>query len=216
MEHICRKISKNYTTTCWALKCDIKKFFDSVDHEILIGLLQDQIADERLIDLLIEIINSFETAPGKGLPLGNVTSQLFANIYMNPLDKFVKHQLKVRHYLRYADDFMLLSNNSDELLGYFIEVNQFLKHKLKLRIHPDKIYLRKLDWGIDFVGYVARPYYSTPRKRTTERMKRDLAKMHGESFDKINATLQSYLGYLKHINGYRKSMELTDIAADIM
>ena len=138
-----RQVSKNYTNSCWALKLDIRKFFDSVDHEILMNLLKARIADEQLLQLLQNIVSSFEFKLGKGIPLGNLTSQLFANIYLDPLDKFVKHQLRAKYYLRYADDFMLSDTNPDRLLGYLIEINRFLRDNLGLTLHPNKIILRK-------------------------------------------------------------------------
>ncbi|MGH8916864.1 MAG: reverse transcriptase domain-containing protein, partial [Actinomycetes bacterium] len=113
-----RIVSRNYSSTCWALKCDIRKFFASVDHQILLTLLKDKKEDSDILWLLSQIIDSFQSDRGKGsgIPLGNLTSQVFANIYMNELDQFVKHTLKIKYYIRYADDFVLLSNNKDDLL----------------------------------------------------------------------------------------------------
>lgn len=205
-----RQVSKNYTNPCWALKLDIRKFFDSVDHEILMNLLKARIADERLLKLLQNIISSFENTFDKGMPLGNLTSQLFANIYLDPLDKFVKHQLRVKYYLRYADDFVFLSDNPDELIGYLVETNQFLKTKLKLNVHPNKIYLRKLKWGIDYVGYVTLPHYSLPRRKTVRRIFRTLIRdmKNNTDPDKLEQSLNSYLGYLHHVSAYTVSREL--------
>jgi len=211
---IARKVSKNYTGSCWALKCDVEKFFDNIDHRVLIELLERRIDDKPLVSLLGEIIGSFAVKPGKGMPLGNLTSQLFANVYMDPLDKFVKHRLKVKYYLRYADDFLLLGSNPNELLGYFIEINNFLKDKLKLSVHPDKIILRKLNWGIDFVGYVALPKYTLPRKSTVKRIFQCLAKKLESKPEKANESLQSYLGYLKHVNAYKISRKLKEQLSD--
>lgn len=208
---ITRKVSKNYAQPCFALKCDIRKFFDSVDHNILIGLLEERIADEKLLDLLKNIIQSFECGPGKGMPLGNLTSQLFANVYMNPLDKFVKHKLKAKHYLRYADDFILLSNSQDELLGYLVEINQFLKSRLKLNLHPDKISVRKLNWGIDYVGYIVLPYYNLPRKKTVERIFKNLSKSIAMDDDNLESRYQSYLGYLSYTSSYRIRGQLEEM-----
>jgi retron-type reverse transcriptase len=202
---LARKISQNYTTSCYALKCDIKKFFDNIDHKILKKLLKERIKDRKLVDLLSLIIKSYRTETGKGLPLGNLTSQLFVNIYLDHLDKFIKHRLRAKHYLRYCDDFLLLGQEKDELIGYFIEVNQFLKNKLNLLLHPEKIILRKLIWGINFVGYNALPYYSLPRKKTIRRIlkKIDYYKEHDPKY--LKKCLPSYLGYLRHIDGYKLS-----------
>ncbi|AKM84666.1 TPA: RNA-dependent DNA polymerase [Patescibacteria group bacterium] len=208
LETVARKISQNYTRPCFALKCDIKRFFDSVDHGVLMGLLRERIADERLLKLLEEIIFSFSVwipgqarndEEGKGMPLGNLTSQLFANIYLDPLDKFAKHQLKAKYYLRYADDFIFLADNPDELTGYLVEVARFAKSELELQLHPNKISLRKLKWGIDYVGYVALPQYSLPRKKTVTRIIKNIRRLlaAGDDVALANA-LPSYLGYLKH------------------
>ena len=213
---IARRVSQNYSSSCWALKCDIKKFFDSVDHKVLIDLLKSRIDDKPLIDLLEEIIESFERKPGKGMPLGNLTSQLFANIYLDPFDKFVKHKLRANYYVRYADDFLLFSQNPSEILGYFIEINNFLKTKLKLSLRPEKIILRKLGWGIDFVGYVALPHYALPRKSTVKRIFKSLAQKIANEPEAVNASLESYLGYLKHVNAYGLGNKLKDIAIFFM
>jgi retron-type reverse transcriptase len=211
LEDVARKVSKNYTQPCFALKCDIRKFFDSIDHQILIGLLEDRITDGKLLKLLRGIIGSFEHSPGKGMPLGNLTSQLFANIYMDSLDKFVKHQLKAKHYLRYADDFIFLTDNPDELMGYFVEVNHFLETELKLNLHPDKISLRKLNWGIDYVGYVTLPYYSLPRKKTVRRILKNLERAVSRQEPNLENQYQSYSGYLCHVNSSHIQAQLKEI-----
>lgn len=201
LEKFTRIVSKNYTGDCWALKLDIKKFFASVDHHILINLLKRQIKDPEILWLLKQVIDSFPL----GIPLGNLTSQVFANIYMNELDQFVKHKLKIKYYLRYADDFILLSCSND--LNQWIEcIKDFLRNKLKLVLHPKKIILRKLDWGIDFLGYIVLPHYILPRAKTKRRIFKKLRdKMSLENF---NQSLQSYLGYLSHTNAHKVSLEL--------
>lgn len=201
-----RVCSKNYTRPCFALKCDIRKFFDTIDHEIVLNLLGRKISDPGLLGLLSEIIGSFEVKPGKGMPIGNLTSQLFANVYMDPLDKFVKHKLKARHYLRYADDFLILANSEAELMGYFVEMWHFLKEELNLELHPNKISIRKLQWGIDFVGYVARPHHAIPRSITVQRMLRNVEKI--EDSGKLSAILDSYLGYLGHASAKKLEDDL--------
>lgn len=207
---LARKQSKNYSSPCWALKCDIRKFFYSVDHKILIELLSQRIADEKLMKLLTEIIESFESSPGKGMPLGNLTSQLFANIYMDSLDKFVKHKLKVKYYLRYADDFMFIADNKKVLEEYLAGVGLFLSERLKLSLHSDKCILRKLNWGFDFVGYIAHPKFNLSRRKTVERMFVNLENKKGSNPEKLFASVQSYLGHLKHVDAKLLSNELID------
>lgn len=206
---ISRKISRNYTQPCWVIKMDIKKFFDSVDHEILFKLLSERIADLRLLGLLKQIIESFSFSPGKGMPLGNLTSQLFANVYLDPLDKFVKHQMYIGHYIRYADDFVIFSTDPDYLIGCLVELNIFLKDKLELQVHPNKITLRKLSQGIDFVGYIALPYYSLPRRKTVNRI---LRKLKNSKRDELAKALPSYLGHISHSNSHQLIQKIKEIA----
>ena len=221
LAEMARRVSRNYTSPCWALKLDIRKFFDSVDHEVLMKLLEMRIADQWLLKLLEGIIFSFSVwipgrarndGGGKGMPLGNLTSQLFANIYLDPLDKFVKHELRAKCYLRYADDFMLLADNPSELMGYFVEVARFVKSVLKLQLHPDKLILRKLNWGIDFVGYNVLPHYSLPRRKTVKRIFRQIARW-GATGNKtaLAKAMPSYLGYLSHVRAYCVSQEVRDV-----
>jgi len=131
----------------------------------------------------------------KGIPIGNLTSQLFANIYLNELDKFVKHELKAKYYVRYCDDFVILSQTSADLEDSIPKIQDFLDSKLKLRLHENKITIRKLRQGIDFLGYVTLPNCIVLRTKTRKRMIR-----------KVNSkNLSSYLGLLKHCKGYELS-----------
>ncbi|MEK7538055.1 MAG: reverse transcriptase domain-containing protein, partial [Patescibacteria group bacterium] len=100
------RVGHNDRRTVWVLKCDIRKFFASIDQQVLLAMLCRYIPDKKVIALLQNIIESFSISPGQGLPLGNLTSQLFANVYMNDFDQFVKHRLKANPYIRYADDFI--------------------------------------------------------------------------------------------------------------
>ncbi len=166
LEKFTRIVSKNYTRPSWALKLDIKKFFASVDHQILKQLLRKKVKDENILWLLDEIIDSFP----KGIPLGNLTSQVFANIYMNESDQFLKHRLKAKYYIRYADDFIILVGDNESLQRLLVPISEFLNEKLKLELHPQKIIIRKLEWGIDFLGYIVLPHYRLPRTKTKRRI----------------------------------------------
>ncbi len=144
------------------MKCDIKKFFDSIDHKILLGLIKCRVKDQDLHWLIEEIVDSFgfETArnttqlelfereresfstpvvKGRGIPIGNLTSQLFANIYLNEFDQFVKHELKVKYYCRYTDDFVIVSSNAKYLQKLLPPIQEFLENNLKLKLHPNKV-----------------------------------------------------------------------------
>ena len=217
LETFCRKLSRNYHYPVWILKCDIKKFFDSVDHRILIKLISAGFADLQVLGLIELIIGSFHTQTGKGLPLGNVTSQLFANIYLNELDQFVKHELKVRHYIRYTDDFVNVSRDEVYLESLILKIGKFLFDILKLGLHPRKIICRKFLQGIDFLGYVILPHYIILRTKTKRRMFRKFIQRREELSrgliaEKTYASVfQSYLGTLKHCKGFKIKQRLLSL-----
>ncbi len=173
------QVSRNNTRTCWILKCDIKKFFASIDQAVLLGILAKHIPDSQVMKLLRSVIVSFETALGKGLPLGNLTSQLFVNIYMNEFDQFVKHRLKVLRYIRYADDFVLFSTDRDWLLAQIPLMEDFLRDRLSLTLHPQKISVQTWASGVDFLGWVNFPYHRVLRTKTKQRMMRRLEESSG-------------------------------------
>lgn len=202
LEKFARIVSKNYTKPCWALKLDIRKFFVSVDHQILINLLQRKVKDLDILWLLKQVIGSFPL----GIPLGNLTSQVFANIYLNQLDQLVKHQLKIKYYLRYADDFLILGGDKQSLERLIVTNGEFLERKLNLKLHSQKIIFRKLSWGIDFLGYVVLPHYILPRTKTKKRIFKNLKlKLDDPNF---NQTIQSYLGYLKHSSSFKLTQRI--------
>jgi retron-type reverse transcriptase len=192
------KASKNNRRTVWVLKCDIKRFFASIDQTRLIEILKAYIPDTDIMWLLQKVIDSFyfETV-GKGLPLGNLTSQLFCNVYMNQFDQFVKHQLKVKYYIRYADDFTLLSENKNSLLAKIPRISKFLEQDLKLLLHPSKVFIKTLASGVDFLGWVNFPYHRIIRSVTRRRMFRQI--YNHPAYE----TLQSYLGLISHGNSYK-------------
>lgn len=200
LQSLLRKASKNNTQPVYALKLDIHRFFASVDHQVLTVFLRKKIADPKTLWLLGEIVGSHSVTPGKGMPLGNLTSQLFANVYMHELDWFVKNQLRIRYYLRYCDDFTIVSNDRNELLSLIEPITNFLNQNLGLRIHPQKIVLRSWNQGIDFLGYVLKPHCTLLRTKTKKRM-----------MTRVNThNLSSYLGLCSHANAYRlKQIVLT-------
>jgi retron-type reverse transcriptase len=205
LQKFCRKLSRNNRRNIFALKCNIRKFFDSIDQDILLNLIQKKIQDKNALWLIEKIIKSFPV----GLPLGNVTSQIFANIYLNELDQFVKHNLREKYYLRYCDDFIILSEDENYLRKLILEINNFLRTKLKINLHLNKIIIRKYRQGIDFLGYIILPHHVVLRTKTKRRMIKKLHKKHSYSQkeiiskDSFNQSLQSYLGMLKHCEGYK-------------
>lgn len=188
-------VSKNNTHTCWILKCDVRKFFASINQSILLGILDERISDKRIVALLKEIIGSFKsTGVGHlgGLPLGNLTSQLFSNVYMDQFDQFVKHKLKVKHYIRYADDFVIFSQDRAYLEGLLPKMHEFLRLRLSLTLHPDKVFIKTMASGMDFLGWVHFFDHRVLRTVTKKRMFKRLQE------NAKPARLYSYLGLLKH------------------
>ena len=201
---VARKVSKNNNHTCWILKCDIRKFFASIDHDILMVLLGRRIKDKRLMAVLEEVIKSFPA----GLPLGNLTSQLFANVYLNELDQFIKHGLKVRHYIRYADDFVMLSNDRQELEALLPCVQSFLRETLRLELHKDKVFFKTLNSGLDFLGWV---HFFDHRVLRTTTKNRIFKKLHANLKP---AAVNSYLGLLNHGNANKLRDKIISLVAD--
>lgn len=193
------KVSRNHTRTAWVLKCDIKKFFASISHIALKSILQRYMGNNQVFWLLDQVIDSFHTSgkTGIGLPLGNLTSQLFINIYMNELDQFVKRELEVRYYIRYADDFVMLHENRDFLRSLIPIVAEFLKKKLKLFLHPDKVLIKTFASGVDFLGWVHFSHHRILRTTTKRRVLKKLQK------NQSRATIDSYDGLLSHGNTYK-------------
>jgi retron-type reverse transcriptase len=200
-----RKVSKNHTQTCWVLKCDIRKFFASIDHNILKLILTKHIKDQDVLWLLSQIVDSFCTTgkKGVGLPLGNLTSQILVNVYMNEFDQFMKHKLKTRYYIRYADDFVILLDDRTLLENTLIHIRTFLKNNLSLDLHPDKVSITTIASDIDFLGWVHFPKHQVLRTTTKRRMIRNLQK------NKDNpAIVQSYRGLLRHGATYKMRKRL--------
>ncbi len=196
-----RKVSKNNTRTCWVLKCDIKKFFASIDQQVLMRIVGRYIPDERVLALVANIVSSFCATPGvaqKGLPLGNLTSQLLVNIYMNEFDQFIKHKLKAKYYVRYADDFVVLSHDKNHLLKTLPYMEVFLHDELKIEMHPDKVSIATLASVIDFLGWVHFSDHRVLRTSTKKRMFRRIKETHRKP-----ETMSSYLGMLSHGNTHK-------------
>lgn len=190
------RTSQNNTKTVWVLKCDIKKFFASIDQGKLTEIIKGFIPDEDIVWLMSQIIRSFHsTEAGKGLPLGNLTSQLLVNIYMNEFDQFMKHKLKIKYYVRYADDFVVLSQDKKWLEGILVEISDFLQSNLRLQLHPYKTFIQTVASGVDFLGWVHFPDHRVLRSITKRRMFKGINRKHGDA-----QTVQSYLGLLSHGN----------------
>ena len=192
-EYFSRKVSENYTKQAWVLKCDIKKFFASIDHQTLSHILSKHIQDTDTLWLLNQVISSFSP----GLPLGNLTSQLLVNIYMNEFDQFVKHQLKAKYYIRYADDFIIFSPSKPDLMAIYRYIEEFLNNRLRLTLHPNKVVIKTIYSGLDFLGWVHFPEYRVLRTTTKRRMMKRMRD------NPTKETRASYLGMLGWGSSYK-------------
>jgi len=172
----------------------VKKFFDSVDQEVLLKILGRRIKDKTTMRLLKEIIFSYTTVAGRrvGMPIGNLTSQIFANIYLNELDRFVKHELKVKVYLRYGDDFVIVGRNLERLKEVRFAVSCFLVDEMKLQVNTKSDRIMKVTHGLWFLGVKLWPFSrslnSRNQRRIVERLQAKnissysgIVKKHGDS-----------------------------------
>ena len=189
------RVSHNHTRSCWILKCDIRKFFANIDHEVLKSILAEYISDKNILWLLDRVIDSFNSGQsGVGLPLGNLTSQLLVNIYMNKFDQFMKHKIKAKYYLRYADDFVILAENKQYLVDLIPVLEKFLSIELKLELHPQKVFIKTIASGVDFLGWTHFVDHRVLRVASRRRMFKKLWQ------NSSSESVKSYLGLLKHGN----------------
>jgi RNA-directed DNA polymerase len=246
------KATCNRKKTAWFLQLDIRSFFMGIDKDILFNIFEQDSAyasdseKNTLLYLLHRIIfhdctknfyykgniamldmipahkSLFKIPGGQGLPIGNLTSQFFANVYLNKLDQYIKHQLKCRYYLRYVDDFILVSQNREQLADWYHRIETFLTTQLALSLKPGSRIKRVSD-GADFLGYIIRPNYMLVRKRVVNNLKSRLAEfrsemvkkegianievekyaMNPEKVYKLQQVLSSYLGHFKHANTWK-------------
>lgn len=225
LDYFKRRVSKNNTHSCYILKADIRKYFDTVDHNILLTVIRRMIKDKRIIWLIQKILNnstSTEKKKGcenhrfsglssqarKGMPLGNLTSQFFANVYLNELDHFVKHKLKVRYYIRYVDDFVILHSDKNVLIRYKYGIDKFLQQKLKIELHPDKSRIIFLGQQLCFLGLRIFYFHKLLKKSNLRKMrlKCKLLKQQFDSsrvdYDKVYDFFEGWLAYAKNADTY--------------
>lgn len=204
----------------YVLKMDIAKYFYRIDHDVLTGILSRILADRELLWLLETIIRS-ETPFGLGLgdhgftgariggigmPIGNLTSQMFANLYLNELDQYAKHRLQIKQYVRYMDDVLILHHDKQSLWQYKDAIDRFLKEQLKLSLN-NKTCIRTISQGVEFCGYRIWPAKTRMKRKSKVKMLRRLTGLArklkaGEiTHTDYNASLQSYLGTVKHCSG---------------
>jgi hypothetical protein len=198
----------------YILKADIRKYFDNVDHTILLDMICATITDRDVIRLIERILSGDNLSgrvgsTGKGIPIGNLPSQFFANLYLNPLDQFIKHQLRFKYYVRYMDDFVLMDTSKARLHQAKGEIAEFLKDKLKLDLHPKKQTVTPLKCGIDFLGFRIFSTHRLLRKENVKRFKRRLKKIK-KRFERkeidvrmIGISIKGWVAHAKHGNTYR-------------
>lgn len=203
-ERFIKKVTKNFHSEAFCLKADIKHYFQEVDHEILISLLKRKIDDECVMTLIKKILENGKEIEGKGMPLGNLTSQFFANVYLNKLDKFVKHKLKARFYIRYVDDFVILHKSKEQLEIWKRKIREFLNGELKLALHRDKSKIIFIPRGVDFVGFRIFYHFKLLRKRNIKNMKRKIQQFINReiSEEKILESFQGWNAYARWANSY--------------
>lgn len=189
----------------YCLKCDIKNYFGSINHKVLIQIIQRKIKCYDTMWLIENVINSTEGI--RGIPIGNLTSQLFANLYLNELDYFIKHDLRIKYYIRYMDDWIISAPDKEYLWDTLKQIKIFLQEELFLELN-NKTSIFPISQGIDFLGYRIWATHRLLRKSSKKRIKRKLKmyqKLHKENkikINKITSSLMSWLGHTSHCSSY--------------
>ena len=195
----------------YALKADIRHYFQTVDNEILTRIISKRIKDEKTIWLIRTILANHDfKKKGKGMPIGNLTSQFFANVYLNELDYYVKHRLGIKFYMRYVDDFIILDRSKQKLTAYKWLIDNFIRQRLKLELHPDKTKIMPLHEGVNLLGFRIFYHYKLPRINNVRGFERKLEKClsveiggGGATDEKVNKMLDGWFGYIMHGNTYK-------------
>ena len=211
----CARAAKRRWNRYYVLKGDVHKCFHSIDHEVLKAVIRRSLGDRKVLNVLDTIIDSHDSGQaGKGIPIGALTSQLFANVYLDPLDHYLKEVCGVPYYARYMDDFVILHQDKARLKELLSAVQAFLG-ELELTLNPKSgIFTDKN--GIDFCGYRIWPTHIKPRKSTVKRAKRRLKKMarvyetNPGILEHAKMSLNSFLGYIRHCNGWRSTKSLLE------
>lgn len=191
----------------YVLQCDIHHYYQSIQHEILFEQIKRTIRDKRVLELWWRIIDGFNGDTGVGLPIGALTSQLSANIYLNVLDHFVKECIGWKMYLRYMDDFILIGNDKQKLWSALADIRWLLDTKLRLKLNS-KTALYPACRGIDFAGYRTWTNRVLPRKRNVKAAKRRFVKLSKDfsewkvDYNDVHQRVASFLGYMSHCNGH--------------
>lgn len=207
----------------YALKADIRHYFDTVDHAVLLSAIRRRIRDAGVIWLIEVILKNHKThIPEKGMPLGNLTSQSFANVYLHELDLFVKHGLKAKYYLRYVDDFVILHRDKSILQKWENGINRFLNERLKIELHPEKSRIIPLKNGITLLGFRVFPRYRLLKKSNALRIWKRLERFghkyrNGEmSREEIERSFDGWFAYAEFANTYKFRKRVRDRLNEII
>lgn len=236
LEAMSRSASQNYQVPTWFLKIDVANFFVSINKGILDGLLAQRITEPWWMELCRRVLHhdptqnvrvrssdllmarvpahkSLFNSHGNGLPIGNLSSQFFANVYLDPMDQFAKHHLKLRWMARYVDDVVVLGHDPSLLHASAIELDQHIRQRLALRLHPNKTEINRIELGVNFLGYVVRPHARYVRRSTIRNAHNKLAWLHNHDADKdtVRATANSYYGLMRHAKSYRERQRMAYI-----
>lgn len=234
-----RSVTRGWSRPAYALKIDVANFFNSIDRHRLVAIVEKRVPEEWLMTLIRQVVlhdptrnavfrssrHLFDQVPrnkslihaadGIGLPIGNLTSQFFANVYMNEVDQFVKHRLKARYYGRYVDDMILFHEDAAVLNEWRRNIDAFLQETLALRLHPNKTWLNRADAGINFVGFIIKPGRTYLRQTSLSRCKqkiraweREGAPVDDDALRDLCNSVTSYLGMLRQVDGYKARRSL--------
>ena len=196
-----KEAKNNNQVKGYALKCDIKRYFDNVDHKLLIGIISKRIKDQEVLWLITAILNNYNSGvSGKGMPLGNWTSQFFANIYLHELDHFVKHELKAKYYLRYVDDFVVFHQSKTALREYEPKIKEFLS-SLRVELHSDKCKIIPLSSGINLLGFRIFYHHKLIRKRNLRTFRRKMILLF-EDYGSEKVSVQQVFDIFNGWKGY--------------
>jgi RNA-directed DNA polymerase len=207
---ISKKHTKEQNSAVFAFKADVRHYFDTVDHEILLKILERRIKDPEVMWLIrLILVNHKSNVKGKGMPLGNLTSQFFANVYLNELDQFVKHELKVKYYIRYVDDFVILQDDKILLQTWRTQIEYFLRYKLKLELHPEKSKIISINRGITLLGFRIFHNHKLLKKSNSKRIWKRLNAFKQKrsegtiSQKQIERSISGWMVYASFANTYR-------------
>jgi len=217
---------KRGTGNGYALKADIKHYFDAVDHRILLGILRRRIRDRNVLWLISVILKNHKTkVPGKGMPLGNLTSQFFANVYLNEFDHFVKHGLKAKYYIRYVDDFVILHRDREMLEQWQKQISSFLREWLELELHPEKSRVIPVGSGVGLLGFRVFCHYRLLKKSNARRIWKRIEKFRQEyahgwtTKEEISQSMEGWFAYAKFASTYnlrkKVSAKLNELFGDV-